>query len=106
MGTRPRPRYVESPNQLGEALSAALEPVTTELKELRKDISRLELTTIPRADVYDRSVMDEKMNQLRTETEAVRAEIKGLKDFMWKMIGGVGTLALILATASPHIHFQ
>lgn len=83
-----------------------MEPVTTELKELRKDISRLELTTIPRADVYDRSVMDEKLNQVRAEVETVRTEIKSLKDFTWKVIGGVGTLALILATASPHIHLQ
>jgi hypothetical protein len=104
MGTRPRSRDATSLDQLGEALRLAIEPVTDELKELRKDISRLELTTIPRADVYDRPVMDEKLNQIKSLIETLAGQIKGMKEFVWKALGGAYTIAVLVVLISQHWH--
>lgn len=94
MGTRPRPRYAE-PDRLAELIASAIAPLTDELKEVRKDIGKLELNTIARNEVYDRAVMDEKLGKLADEIKSIQNGLTGIKEFVWKALGGASAVVVI-----------
>lgn len=106
MGTRPRSRYAESPDHLSELISQAIAPLTEEIKEARKDISRLELTTIARTDVYDRQVMDEKLGKLSNEIKAAQASVTAMKEFVWKALGGASALVVIFVYLHQYVSIK
>lgn len=105
MATRPRPQYAE-PDRLSELISQAIAPLTEEIKEARKDISRLELNTIPRAEVYDRAVMDEKLGKLSAENKATQASLAGIKEFVWKALGGASAVVVIFVYLHQYVSIR
>lgn len=107
MGTRPRSRYAESStDQLSAIIADALAPLTTEVKEMRKELGELELRTIPRAEVYDRQVMDEKLGQLRADNTSIRNEIKSMKEFVWKALGGASAVVVIFVYLHQYVSIK
>lgn len=105
MGTRPRPRYTQ-PDQLSELIAQAIAPLTEEIKEARKDISRLELNTIPRSEVYDRAVMDEKLGKLSNEINATQSGLTGIKEFVWKALGGASAVVVIFVYLHQYVSIK
>lgn len=92
MGTRPRPRYAQ-PDRLSEVISAALEPLTDEIKEVKETMRKIELTFVSRTDVYDRTVMDEKLGKLMDEIKNLKASID-----LYRLLG-IGALIVTLYVA-------
>ena len=95
-----------SREELAAALKEAINPLLIETREMRQDISRLQLSAASRSDVYDKAVMDEKLSALQAGVLAVEVAIKANKDFTWKVLGGVGTLMVVLVNLAPHISFR
>lgn len=81
---------------LAEIVQAAVKPLTDEMKEMRGDIQDLKLTQVNRADVYDRQVMDEKLGKLTSEIENQQKALAAMREFVWKALGGAGSIVVIL----------
>lgn len=91
---------------LRREMQTALKPLIEELKDVKHEMTNLQLSSVHRADVYDKAVMDEKMAALRTEIQQAHEAIRASKEFSWKVMGGLGSLLLIIATFAPHISFR
>jgi hypothetical protein len=87
---------------LAEIVQAAVKPLTDEMKEMRGDIQSLKLTQVNRTDVYDRQVMDEKLGKLTDENKALREMVTAMKEFVWKALGGAGTVIVLLVYLQQH----
>lgn len=81
---------------LAEIVQTAVKPLTDEMKEMRVDIQSLKENRVVRADVYDRQVMDEKLSKLTGEIESQQKALLAMKEFVWKALGGAGTIVVIL----------